>query len=207
MIRTTLFLLLLLSSSFAFGTAIGDARAAYARGDYAQAMILSLQLAEEGDGDAMGNIGNMYGFGWSVPVDFEKALFYWRKASEKHVPTAMGNIGACYMTGKCGLAKDAAKAAEWYLKAAEHRHVPSMITLSALYDLGMGVEKDKRRALAWSGLAVTNAPNQQVKEAALTQFRLASQDANKEDMSEGQKLLYELIKVIDANVVLYKNGG
>jgi TPR repeat protein len=190
----------------AYGSEKDDAGAAYSRGDFEQAMALSLPLAEAGDGDALGNIGNMYGFGWGVPVNFEKAIYYWQKAAEKHVPTSMGNMGSCYMTGKCGLPKDMNKAAEWYLKASEHRHAPSMITLSALYDLGMGIDKDKSRALAWAGLAITNAPNAKVKEAATVQLRQASRDATKDDMTEGQKLIYALIKIIDANVAIYKSG-
>ncbi len=204
--RSIPFFLILSLSTLVTGAERDAAGAAYARGDFEQAMILSLPLAESGNADALGNVGNMYGFGWGVPVNYEKAIYYWQKASEKHVPTSMGNIGSCYMTGKCGLPKDITKAAEWYLKAAEHRHVPSMITLSALYDLGMGIDKDKRRALAWAGLAVTNALDKQTKDRALVQFQQSARDGTKEDMAEGQKILYDLIKVIDSNVALYRNG-
>jgi TPR repeat protein len=202
-----LILLALSMPTLALGSGFDEAGAAYSRGDFQKAMALSLPLAEAGNGDALGNIGNMYGFGWGVSVDYEKAVYYWRKASEKHVPTAMGNIASCHMAGKCGFPKDTKTAAEWYLRAAEHKHVPSMITLSALYDLGMGIEKSKKHALAWAGLAISNAREERVKEMASVQFQQTVRTATQDDISDGQRILNDLIKVIDANVALYKGAN
>ena len=205
--KTLVLIFALIASGSTLASDIDDARAAYERGDYAKAMTLSLPLAEAGDGDMLANVGNMYGFGWGVAVDESKALAYWRKAAERHVPTALGNIAVYYMLGKGGLVKDEAEAASWYIKASEHRHVMSMITLSGLYDAGVGVSKDKHRALAWAGLAVANAPNEKVKDMARYQLRQAARGANATDMSAAQALTFELIKIIDANVVLYKAGA
>jgi TPR repeat protein len=183
------------------------AHAAYQRGDYSKAMTLSVPLAEAGDGDALGNIGNMYAFGWGVPVDEAKGLSYWRKATEKHVPSAFGNIAVFYMQGRGGLTQDTTQAATWFLKAAEHRHVVSMISLSGMYDQGIGIGKNKSRALAWAGLAVTNAPNAALQSLARAQLNRAASDATPEEMAQGQKLIFELIEIINPNIAAYKNGG
>jgi TPR repeat protein len=197
-------LLLTISPVMCKAGPVEDARAATEAGDYAKAFGLLLPLAEAGDVDAMGNIGNMYAFGQGTDQNISKAYEYWLRASEKHLGTAMGNIAVLYMTGQGGIRKDTAKAAEWYKRAAEHRHVPSMLTLSSIYMTGQGLERDKVRGLAWASLAATNSDTPQMKQAATDQARKIMSDSSPEEIEQAMALGTGLIKLIDSNVALYK---
>lgn len=146
----------------------------------------------------------MYAFGQGVEKDLNKAYSYWSRAAEKHLGTAMYNIATLHMTGQGDFKKGVGTAASWYKRAAEHRHFQSMLTLSSLYVLGESVEKDRIRALAWGGLAASNAPSQEYKQTAISQLRKISDGMSKEDISQAQALSNELVKVIDANVRKYK---
>jgi TPR repeat protein len=182
-----------------------DAHTAAQARDYTKAFALLLPLAEAGDVDALGNIGNMYAFGQGTAKDIDKAYEYWLRASEKHLGTAMGNIAALYMAGQGSIKKDTSKAAEWYKRAAEHRHASSMLMLSSLYMMGEGLEKDKVRALAWTSLAATNSLTSQVKQAAVEQTRKIMRDLSPEEIEQAKALSMGLVQQIDANVALYKN--
>jgi TPR repeat protein len=182
-----------------------DARAAAQAGDYQKAFALLLPLAEAGDVDALGNVGNMYAFGQGTARDIDKAYEYWFRAAEKHLGTAMGNIAVLYMTGQGRIKQDTSKAAGWYKLAAEHRHAPSMLTLSSLYMRGEGLEKDKVRALAWASLTATNALTPQVKQAAIEQTKNILRDSSPEEIAQAKALSKDLIEQIDANVALYRS--
>jgi TPR repeat protein len=182
-----------------------DARAAAEAGDYKKAFGLLLPLAEAGDVDALGDVGKMYAFGRGIDKDINKAYEYWFRASEKHLGTAMGNIAVLYMTGQGKFRKDTSKAAAWYKLAAEHRHAPSMLTLSSLYLMGEGVEKDKVRGLAWASLAATNSPNPQMTQAATEQTKKIMRDSSPEEIEQAKALSKDLIQQIDSNVALYRS--
>ncbi len=201
-----LFGLLLASLSMSLSAGpLQDAEAASERGDFKSAVEILTPLAESGDVDALGNLGNAYGFGRGVDKDFAKAYGYWSRAADKHLATAMFNIAVLHWTGQGDLAKDQAQAAVWYKKAAEHRHDQAMITLSSIYATGQGLEKNRQLAVAWASLAATNTKSEQLKAASLNQLRQLANGMSKEEMAETQKIMYELAKVIDANVKLYKS--
>lgn len=183
------------------------ARDAFMRHDFEAAMPLLQRLADAGNGDALGNIGNMYANGWGVEKDAVEALKYWRRAADRHVPESFGNIGDCYMFGKCGVVADKSMASSWYTKAAEHRHISSMVTLSSLYNQGMGVPKDKVRAIAWSELARMNAPSVPEQGMAIAVRLQAYDGASKKEINAAMKLGKELVPVIDANIRFYKSAA
>jgi len=64
----------------------------------------------------------------------------------------MHNLGIAYAQGS-GLAKDEAKAAEWFTRAAERGYVDSAFDLAVLYERGEGVPQDLKQALKWYGIA------------------------------------------------------
>ncbi len=57
---------------------------------------------------------------------------------------AQHNLGYCYANGM-GVAKDYAKAAEWYRKSAEQGCAEAQYTLAELYANGYGVAQTKKR--------------------------------------------------------------
>jgi TPR repeat protein len=146
----------------------------------------------------------MYAFGQGTQRDFAKAYSYWSRAADKHLGTAMGNIAVLYTNGLGGVKKDKNLAAHWYRQAAEHRHFQSMLVLSTLYATGEGIEKDPIQAMAWAGLAASNAPNQKLKDVAVSQAQALGRDMSKEDLNRAQTVSDEMRLVIDANIKKYK---
>lgn len=61
---------------------------------------------------------------------------------------AQARVGSFYDQGE-GVPKDAAKAVEWYQKAAEKGHVIAQFNLGHLYANGNGVAKDINKAISW----------------------------------------------------------
>lgn len=61
-------------------------------------------------------------------------------------------IGVMYHKGK-GVAKDYAKAMEWYAKAAEQGHATAQNNLGIMYRRGEGVRKSPREAFTWIWMA------------------------------------------------------
>lgn len=61
-------------------------------------------------------------------------------------------LADCYLNGIC-IAKDQAKAVEWYIKAADNGETSSVYTLGKLYRDGTGVQKDGAEAVRWFTIA------------------------------------------------------
>jgi len=66
----------------------------------------------------------------------------------EHQAIAMYMVGICYTNGR-GVAKDEAKAVEWYEKAAEKGDSGAMNNLGNCYRNGYGVDKDEAKAFEW----------------------------------------------------------
>jgi|GEM_PF-5446218 len=106
------------------------------------------QKAEQGDVDALNEIGNMYFDGQGVEKDDKKALEYYTKAAEKGDTDALINIGVMYANGQ-GVEKDDKKAFEYLTKAAEKGNANALINIGWMYSDGKGVEKDDKKAFEY----------------------------------------------------------
>ncbi|MBE3039526.1 MAG: sel1 repeat family protein [Chloroflexi bacterium] len=73
--------------------------------------------AEAGDGNAMTNLGVMYGDGRGVAKDEREAVSWYRKAAESGNAGAMHNLGLMYGQGR-GLEKDEIEAYVWLSTAS-----------------------------------------------------------------------------------------
>src|SRR6516165_6331752 len=62
--------------------------------------------------------------------------------------SAMNSLGALYYNGQ-GVARDFAKAREWYQKAADKGDAIAMTSLGWLYQNGQGVAQDLAKAREW----------------------------------------------------------
>ncbi|MDH3831666.1 MAG: sel1 repeat family protein, partial [Gammaproteobacteria bacterium] len=58
---------------------------------------------------------------------------------------AQHGVGFMYLEGEC-VEKNAAKAVEWFRKAADQGLAGSLTTLAMMYEEGNGVEKDPEEA-------------------------------------------------------------
>ena len=196
--------LLLLIAASIHASAISEANLAVDRGDYERAFEILVPLAEDGDVDALGNLGNMYGFGQGVEQDIDKAHSYWSQAAEMHLGTAMFNIAVVYENGLGNFDANESIALIWFNRAAEHRHFQSMLHLSTLYALGKKVDRDRVRAVAWANLAASNAPSQNDGRVATGQVRELLKGMSDKEIREAQEISNELAAIIDANIREYK---
>lgn len=112
------------------------------QGDYDQAKKLFEMAAAKNDEIALFNLGNMSFLGNKNSVNKE-ALDYYTKSAQKKYSPAYVALGDMYATGK-GVAHDANKAEEFYLKAADLNDDIAIDRLSLLYLLqdGTDVETD-----------------------------------------------------------------
>jgi TPR repeat protein len=91
---------LFLSASFSIASAAGpteDADAAFKSGDYATALRLWRDLAQQGDASAQGHLGVMYGDGRGVPENHAEAVQWFRKAAEQGDALGQAYLGVGYL--------------------------------------------------------------------------------------------------------------
>ena len=103
-----------------------DGQAAYMRDDYAQALRLWGQLADQGDARAQFNVGKMYYIGQGVPRDYAKADEWFQKAADQGFVYAQFNLGAAYESGSLGVPQDYALAHMWFNLASSPATDPEL---------------------------------------------------------------------------------
>ena len=115
--------------------------------DFIEAWCLR-ELAEQGDVTAQYKLGTAYEYGSCVPIDNEKAVFWYRKAAEQGNSSAQYSLGRMFDYG-CGVPEDKQEAAIWYRKAAEQGDGNAQNDLGVMYLTGEGVPEDKTQAAFW----------------------------------------------------------
>jgi len=115
--------------------------------------------AERGDPRAAFALALMYDTGDGVPRDYDRALFWFRKAAEGGYAVAQAKLGVMYLFG-WALPPDPAEAASWYRKAAVQGYVVAEARLARLYALGIGVRKNTVEAYVWADRAARQADAQ-----------------------------------------------
>ena len=108
-----------------------DANAAYQKQDYATALRLLRQLADQGDAWAQFNLGVMYVNGRGVPKDAVQAVKWYRLAADQGDATAQSNLGVMYASGQ-GVPKDYAQAVKWYRLAADQGDARAQFNLGLM---------------------------------------------------------------------------
>jgi len=103
-------------------------------------------LADEGDCEALCDLGSMYEYGEGVEKDHVKAVEYYKKAANKGFAGAQCNLGYMYNNGR-GVKLDREKAVEYYKLASNQNHVRAQYNLGYLYKYGYGVVQDYQQAV------------------------------------------------------------
>ncbi len=127
---------------------IGEAAAAYKRGDYATAYRGFRRLAERGNAAAQYNLARMYDKGHGVSQDYAEAVKWYRRAAEQGDAGAQFNLGDMYAEGQ-GVPQDYAEAVKWFRRAAEQGDAKGQAGLGYMYEKGNGVPQDHAEAVKW----------------------------------------------------------
>lgn len=106
------------------------------------------RLARDGDTEAQFVLGLLHSDGAGVPLDYEKAFFWYHEAAKQNHIDAQYNLAHLYLSGD-GVDKDLAQAIHWWRKAAEKGHVRAQYNLGFAYFRGIGIDQDHEQALIW----------------------------------------------------------
>ena len=101
-------------------------------------------------------IGLCYWYGCIVPLNFKKAIRYYRgSAAEKYV-SAEWCLFVCYRDGT-GVRTNMTIAKEWLKKAARHGNSRAQLTIARYYYEGKLFHRNRQSAKRWFALASENA--------------------------------------------------
>ena len=95
------------------------------------------QHAEQGDAEAIYQLGRVYALGKGEEVDYDKAMTLYHRANALGYPLAANNIGALY--DDMG---EPEKSVEWFEQGIRQGDKRATISLGRFYLLGIGVEQD-----------------------------------------------------------------
>ncbi len=128
---------------------LARATALMQRNDFAAAVPLLRQLADDGNGDAQAYLGGIYlaGLG-GVPRDTALAEKWLRQAAKQGNATAAFNLGLMAERGEGGLV-NFGNAITWYEQAAYGGFPMGMLKLGEAYREGLGTPVDLQRARQW----------------------------------------------------------
>lgn len=144
MVTTSLLLIFTIGLTPAAAGSLEDAATAYYSGDYATALRLVRPLADQGNPEAGGLLGEMYELGRGVPEDLEHAIKLYTDAAYAGSLRAQHNLGFLSFS-----VSDYGNAVRWIRQAADHGYAPAQNLLASFYDIGAGVPRNSVDAAKW----------------------------------------------------------
>lgn len=107
----------------------------------------SVKLADGGDVNAQLLVGYSYLYGQNgAKVDYDKAFEYYARAAMQNDNVGLNNLGSLYYSG-IGVARNTAKAAILFEKAAALGNAEAAVNLGFILISGNGVEKNPAEAM------------------------------------------------------------
>ena len=137
-IRAVIAMALLSVAVPAPGEDLDDAAAAYARGDYENALRWWRQSAERGNATAQFQLGFMHRYGLGVAQSYEQAVSWYRKAAAQGHAGAQNDLGRMYEYGY-GVAQNYVKAISCYRKAGEQEFGNAQYSVVIMCHQGRGI--------------------------------------------------------------------
>lgn len=101
-------------------------------------------------------IGVCYWYGCIVPLNFKKAVKYYRTSAEEKCVSAEWCLFVCYQDGT-GVHANKAIAKEWLKKAARHGNSRAQLTIARCYSEGESFNRNRKSAKRWFERASENA--------------------------------------------------
>ncbi len=120
----------------------------YKNKNYAEAVPLFHQAAEQGNAKGQYSLGTMYKNGQGVTQNNKEAVSWFRKAAEQGNVIGQYNLGDMYANGQ-GVAQNYTEAVSWYRKAAEQGNARGQYYLGTMYHNGQGVTQNNTEAASW----------------------------------------------------------
>jgi TPR repeat protein len=148
-------LLLFLIQTALAGT-LEEADAAGARGDFALAAKICLELSKQGNPAAQVRLGLMYEAGRGVPRNYPEAVRWYSVASSQGEPLAPYYLGRLFQD-RIHEPRHYAKARDWYVVAADRAQSKAAVNLGVMYASGLLGPKNDRIAGLWFLLAAGRA--------------------------------------------------
>ena len=110
---------------------------------------LYAKAAELGNPAAQYNIGMMYSNGEGVNVDYQQAVYWFRKSSDQNFAPAKFRLGEMYYFGMGGLPRNAKTAAGLFRHGAELGDADAQMNFAVMLGSGEGTPPDRDKALYW----------------------------------------------------------
>jgi len=126
-------------------------------------------------------------------MSFEDIL---EAAEQGHDAEAQFSLGAMYEEG-LGVNQDFARAAYWYLKAADQGHASAQNNIGSLYYNGTGVFRNKKKAKHWHTLAA--AQGHQAAQRNLS--KLDYPYSGDKEITFGKIMKYILISIVALSLI------
>ena len=104
--------------------------------------------AELGNAIAQYNLAMMYSNGESVYVDYQQAVYWFRKSADQKFAPAEYRLGEMYYFEKGRLPRDLDKAIELFERAAKQRDPDALMNLAMLAGTGEGMPHDTGKAIS-----------------------------------------------------------
>lgn len=98
------------------------------------------ERAEAGDVESQFKLGNAYDFGHGTNRNGQLAMHWYTKAAEQGYAEAQNSLGSGYQAER-----RYGEALYWYQKAADQKHPLATNNLAYLYDLGLGVDQNRKK--------------------------------------------------------------
>ncbi|BBM86778.1 serine/threonine-protein kinase [Candidatus Uabimicrobium amorphum] len=106
------------------------------------------KLKNSSDGFSLYMLGYMYDTAFAVERDYQKAKYWYEKASAQSHVVAINNLAYMYQEA-LGVEKNYRKAAQLYKKAADLDYTTAIINLANLYMRGLGVRKNPGKVFTY----------------------------------------------------------
>lgn len=123
-----------------------DAVRQHARSEPAERFALYARAAEEGHPAAQYNVAMMYANGEAVNVDYQQAVYWFRKSADQRFAPAQHRLGEMYFFGMGGLRRDPRTAARLFEAAAEQGDADGCLNLAMMQGSGEVRPLDTERA-------------------------------------------------------------
>ncbi len=121
--------------------------AAYDEGNYASAFEIWLPLAQSGNMSAQRNVAHQLRRGLGVEQDHERAVYFYRRASESGLVGAMVNLAAMLRAGQGVEGPQYQEAGRWLYIAARAGDPRAQYVLGIMAARGQGMEANRELAI------------------------------------------------------------